>query len=175
MKTVPPKLTDGVPTSPLTEGETFALEWSEFIPPELTPGRADQVVKFVEEKGVDDPVTIGVLKYIANLVSATPIPPGPVEQKMFRMAHAKLRRICYQKQGFSYLIAGYTLAGAYIPELDVPCKSFATVKSYIQFHPYVQTVAEYVPESAEDFGRAEGGSLPLLTRLDGLKMIVWQL
>lgn len=172
---MPRPLMEGETLPDLTEAETIADEWGRFIPLELTLERAKHVVNFVMEDSNEDDSTKTVLKFILKLMDVSTPPPTLPEQKQFRIALSRMRKIIYRKQGFQFFIAGHTADGAYVPELDVPCRTFKSVQNYIHNSPYMQQVSPQAPISEDDFGRTEDGALPLLTRIDGLEMMIWKL
>jgi len=164
------------PASPiLSEAETIADTWSQFLPLELTIARAKQIVDFVADNDPDDPA-LTVLQYCLGKLDPAYRVDHMISAQQYRSKLCELKDNIYRKREFKFVSRCYTQTtnGQFnIPELDMPLLTYESVQRYLSNTPSIFSVSfQCTPEQAAADGKlyvAHG------VRFDGLNFLVWSL
>jgi hypothetical protein len=160
------------PDAPVvSEAETLAQQWSEFLPLELTLARAKQIINFVQDNEPDDPALV-VLKYCLGRMDQDTRMQNGISVDLYRSKLIEMHDNIYRKQGFQFVSRVYASHFA-IPALDMPLLTFDSVNRYLDNTPVIfSTGYRITPAEAIEKGKkyvAHGH------RIDTLTFFVWSL
>lgn len=155
----------------ISEAESIALEWSTFLPMELTLARAKQIISFVQDNDPNDPALV-VLQYCLGRLDTDTRMQNGISVDMYRQKLTEMKNNIYRKQGFQYVSRCYLNRYA-VPDLDMPLLTFDSVNRYLDNTPVIFSVGyRSTPKKAAETGKtyiAHGH------RIDTLSFYVWSL